>query len=267
MTKTEFLSRLAEELKGISAEEREEALNYYSEYLDEAGEENEEAAIEELGGPEKVARIIRANTAQSAQGAQPAAPKAAAEDPFGAAAQPVPPSSAYAQGGQSAQQVQSGPAYTQSGPDDTQSGPAYAQTAPGAPHIPYEGYEAPRRRSYLWLWIILGVICIPVIIGLMGAILGLIGGVIGMLASLIIGGATAAFAGFGLIIKSVFLFSSYPAGALFMMGGGFLTGGLGVLACAFGIWLIRKGVPFVASSIRSGWSYLKGKVRDLRWND
>ena len=247
MTKTEFLSRLAEELKGISAEEREEALNYYSEYLDEAGEENEEAAIEELGGPEKVARIIRANTAQSAQGAQPAAPKAAAEDPFGAAAQPVPPSSAYAQGGQSAQQAQSGPAYTQSGPDDTQSGPAYAQTAPGAPHIPYEGYEAPRRRSYLWLWIILGVIC--------------------MLASLIIGGATAAFAGFGLIIKSVFLFSSYPAGALFMMGGGFLTGGLGVLACAFGIWLIRKGVPFVASSIRSGWSYLKGKVRDLRWND
>ena len=73
MTKTEFLSRLAEELKGISAEEREEALNYYSEYLDEAGEENEEAAIEELGGPEKVARTIRANTAQSAQGAQPAA--------------------------------------------------------------------------------------------------------------------------------------------------------------------------------------------------
>ena len=267
MTKTEFLSRLAEELKGISAEEREEALNYYSEYLDEAGEENEEAAIEELGGPEKVARIIRANTAQSAQGAQPAAPKAAAEDPFGAAAQHVPPSSAYAQGGQSAQQAQSGPAYTQSGPDDTQSGPAYAQTAPGAPHIPYEGYEAPRRRSYLWLWIILGVICIPVIIGLLGAILGLISGVIGMLAGLIIGGATAAFAGFGLIIKSVFLFSSYPAGALFMMGGGFLTGGLGVLACAFGIWLIRKGVPFVASSIRSGWSYLKGKVRDLRWND
>lgn len=255
MTKTEFLSRLAEELKGISAEEREEALNYYSEYLDEAGEENEEAAIEELGGPEKVARIIRANTAQSAQGAQPAAPKAAAEDPFRAAEQHVPPSSAYAQ---------SSSDYTQSGPAYTQSGPAYAQTAPGAPHIPYEGYEAPRRRSYLWLWIILGVICIPVIIGLLGAILGLIGGVIGMLAGLIIGGATAAFAGFGLIIKSVFLFSSYPAGALFMMGGGFLTGGLGVLACAFGIWLIRKGVPFVAGSIRSGWSYLKGKVRDLR---
>lgn len=257
MTKTEFLSRLAEELNGISAEEREEALNYYSEYLDEAGEENEEAAIEELGGPEKVARIIRANTAQSAQGAQSAAPKAAQADPFGAAAQPVPPSSAYAQGGQSTQRAQSGPAYTQ-------SGPAYAQTAQSAPHIPYEGYEAPRRRSYLWLWIILGVICIPVIIGLLGAILGLIGGVIGMLAGLIIGGATAAFAGFGLIIKSVFLFSSYPAGALFMMGGGFLTGGLGVLACAFGIWLIRKGVPFVAGSIRSGWSYLKGKVRDLR---
>lgn len=255
MTKTEFLSRLAEELKGISAEEREEALNYYSEYLDEAGEENEEAAIEELGGPEKVARIIRANTAQSAQGAQPAAPKAAAEDPFRAAEQHVPPSSAYAQ---------SSSDYTQSGPAYTQSGPAYAQTASGAPHIPYEGYEAPRRRSYLWLWIILGVICIPVIIGLLGAILGLIGGVIGMLAGLIIGGATAAFAGFGLIIKSVFLFSSYPAGALFMMGGGFLTGGLGVLACAFGIWLIRKGVPFVAGSIRSGWNYLKGKVRDLR---
>ena len=240
MKKTEFLSRLAEELKGISAEEREEALNYYSEYLDEAGEENEEAAIEELGGPEKVARIIRANTASQT-------------------AQPFQTSKAQPQSGAASQAAAPTSAPVQSGPEPAQGGrPA------GGTHIPYEGYTQPRTSDHRWVWVLIGIVCIPIAICLLGAVFSLIGGVLAMLAAFVIGGATAAFAGIGLIVKSFFLFSSYPAGAVFMMGGGLLTGGLGVLACAFGIWLIVKGVPFLLHSGCSGWEFLKRKVCDWK---
>lgn len=59
MTKQEFLSQLASLLSDISFEEREEALSYYREYIEDAGLENEEAILNELGSPQKVAADIK----------------------------------------------------------------------------------------------------------------------------------------------------------------------------------------------------------------
>ncbi|MEG0768487.1 MAG: hypothetical protein RSG59_01085 [Ruthenibacterium sp.] len=61
MNRTEFLAALGLRLEDLPAEERDEAVKYYSEYLDEVGADGEDAAIAELGGAEKVANIIRAN--------------------------------------------------------------------------------------------------------------------------------------------------------------------------------------------------------------
>ena len=61
MTKQEFLQRLNRLLADVTQEEREEALRYYEEYFDEAGPEQEQAVLAELGSPEKVAAIIKAN--------------------------------------------------------------------------------------------------------------------------------------------------------------------------------------------------------------
>lgn len=61
MTKQEFLQRLNRLLADVTAEEREEALRYYEEYFDEAGPDQEQAVLAELGSPEKVAAIIKAN--------------------------------------------------------------------------------------------------------------------------------------------------------------------------------------------------------------
>ena len=61
MRKEEFLKQLAYLLQDISDEDREEAMSYYRDYLDEAGPENEEAVVEEFGSPERVAAIIRAD--------------------------------------------------------------------------------------------------------------------------------------------------------------------------------------------------------------
>ena len=59
MNKAMFMSRLRELLADITEAEREEALNYYEDYFDDAGEENEESVIEALGSPERVAATIK----------------------------------------------------------------------------------------------------------------------------------------------------------------------------------------------------------------
>ncbi len=59
MNRAEYMKELAYLLQGLPDEEREEALQYYENYFDDAGEDQEEAVIAELGRPEKIAAIIR----------------------------------------------------------------------------------------------------------------------------------------------------------------------------------------------------------------
>lgn len=56
-----FLRELENLLSDIPAEERREAMEYYRCYFEDAGEENEEAVLWELGSPEKVAETIKAD--------------------------------------------------------------------------------------------------------------------------------------------------------------------------------------------------------------
>ena len=58
MTRTEFLSALEQYLSPLPYEERKDALNYYEDYFDAAGPENEEKTAAELGTPAEVARKI-----------------------------------------------------------------------------------------------------------------------------------------------------------------------------------------------------------------
>lgn len=60
MTKEIFMKRLAELLADVSDAERDEALDYYEDYISDAGEENEEDVIASLGSPEKIAQTIKA---------------------------------------------------------------------------------------------------------------------------------------------------------------------------------------------------------------
>ena len=59
MNRTEFMRQLESLLQNISATEREEALQYYNEYFNDAGPENEQNVIEALGNPVKVAENIK----------------------------------------------------------------------------------------------------------------------------------------------------------------------------------------------------------------
>ncbi len=67
MNKTEFLEQLERLLWDISCQEREEALDFYRSYFEDAGEENEAQVIQELGSPGKVAAIIKADLEDGSQ--------------------------------------------------------------------------------------------------------------------------------------------------------------------------------------------------------
>ncbi len=59
MNRAEYMRELSYLLQDVPDEEREEALQYYEDYFDDAGPDKEEQVVAELGRPEKVAAIIR----------------------------------------------------------------------------------------------------------------------------------------------------------------------------------------------------------------
>ncbi len=65
MDRAQFMQQLARLLSDISESERQEALDYYESYFDDAGEDLSEEVIRELGSPEKVASIIKADLKES----------------------------------------------------------------------------------------------------------------------------------------------------------------------------------------------------------
>lgn len=65
MNRIEFIAELEKLLQDISAEERQEAIQYYKDYFEDAGLENEQHIIEELKSPEKVAQTIKAGLRSS----------------------------------------------------------------------------------------------------------------------------------------------------------------------------------------------------------
>lgn len=65
MNKEKFLKELDYLLQDIDEDERQDALNYYRDYFEDAGKEHEQDIIEELGSPERVAAMIKGGLNQS----------------------------------------------------------------------------------------------------------------------------------------------------------------------------------------------------------
>ena len=61
MDRARFMQELEKLLADISETERQDALDFYNSYFDDAGAENEASVLRELGSPEKVAAIIKAD--------------------------------------------------------------------------------------------------------------------------------------------------------------------------------------------------------------
>lgn len=75
MNKGEFMTELRSKLAKLPHEELESAVGYYEEYFEEAGIENEERALQELGSPSQIARQIMADFVIKESELTPSSPK------------------------------------------------------------------------------------------------------------------------------------------------------------------------------------------------
>ena len=68
MNREEFMKELEYLLMDIPEEDKQDAVAYYRDYLEDAGDEHEQEVIQEFGSPERVAAIIRADLGGSLEG-------------------------------------------------------------------------------------------------------------------------------------------------------------------------------------------------------
>lgn len=239
MKKDEFLKRLEYLLSDLPEEEKRDAIEYYGDYLEEAGPEREAEVLQEFGSPERIAAMIRTNLLDGMKDAGEYSERGYADHRF----------------------------------DETRMGKKYP-SVPARSEKREEGWnrgmrqdtvqpEEKRKKSWwFWLLILLGaVILAPVVFSLffdsVGILLGLIFSFIGIffglalltLAAVIAGGAS-------LFFGAVQLFGSFWSGLLFI-GLGIAGIGIGVLLAfccylfygRFLPWLVKKAWKFVNKTL------------------
>lgn len=226
MNKDAFLQQLGLLLQDIAPEEREEAIRFYNEYFDEAGEGEQAHILQELGSPERVAAIIKANV--------PAAQAAPTLTTDGINWQ---------------QQSEARQAAVQNANPDNIPLPAYARLAPMAPPAPSHtgqpgqqpgGYAQPIYSTsplVLLIKIFLGICLLP-------AAFGVAVGLLGAFAALVVAGIALIAAGIGCIAAAGIVLYCNAAAAFAVTGTGLLLVALLLAAAALGIALIGVGVWF-----------------------
>lgn len=249
MNRAEFMKELEYLLQDIPEEDKEEALAYYRDYLEEAGDENEAQVIREFGSPERVAAIIRSDLI----------------------------------GG-----LEDGGAFTEAGYQDERFRDPNFQVAerrdlPEA-HEPNLGgaagaggtgsgqrRPAPKDDWVKWLLkvgalLVLLAVAAPILLGIGGSALGLAAGLLALVIGIVIcigvltiGTCIGAVA---LLVLGVIVLITNPAGGILILGLGVLALGLALIGVALSVLVYGRFLPYCIRGIVNGISgLLHGKRR------
>ena len=241
MNKTEFLEQLERLLWDISCQEREEALDFYRSYFEDAGEENEAQVIQELGSPGKVAAIIKADLEDGREGTGEEhgeytesgyQDERFREDHVPEKAQERTGNSENTENTEDSRRSQQG-SYT---------------------NYRYTGREHRHQKSGIsWPLIIviglIGIVALPVFLGIGGGAFGLLAGlflgIIGIVLGLFFGGIGCLVGGVAGIVHTLLYQLSQPATAMAAAGISLIALAIGIV-CSLGfIWLVFKAFPVV----------------------
>ncbi len=211
MSRTEFMKQLESLLQNIPDAEREEALQYYNEYFNDAGPENEQNVIEALGNPMKVAENIKKDIFGNGYG-ENSCQKINAETK---AMIIYPADSNEEDGGTEQRSWQNDAAQT-----------AQAQMVSSQKK---EGMST----GMIVLIVILCILASPLILGAASAGIGVAAGLIAGWFGLIIGfGATAAaliLVLIALVAAGIISMFTHPFVGMCLIGAGLICGGVGLL--------------------------------------
>lgn len=215
MNRAEFMARLRDLLSDITEAEREEALNYYEDYFDDAGVENESSVIASLGSPEKVAATIKDGLNDS--------------------------------DGMNGEFSEKG--YTNSTYDNKDE--VAERTAVGKEHE--SGKKRGLSGGMLILIVILCVFALPIlgpiVVGLLSAAFGIFCAIVAIIFAVIVAGAAIVVTGIGLLVAGIAALIESPVVAILLAGVGLILGGVGILITILGAWIVAKVVPPIIRGI------------------
>ncbi len=238
MSRDEFLRQLEYLLSDIPEYEREDALDYYRDYLEEAGEDADQV-IKEFGSPERIASIVRSDLAGS---------------------------------------LEEGGGFTERGYEDERfRDPNYqvvtrldlpevkeAATEDGRDGQAARGGEKKRNAPFtsrtlkVILWIILIFMAAPMLVGAGGVAWGITVGILGLLVAAVafLGVLTLVLflCGIAMCVVGIISMTGWIPGGLLISGAGVAVTGLGIISliasCSFYgkflPWLIRKVVDGIS---------------------
>lgn len=255
MNRAEFMSRLTALLQDVPPAEREEAITYYNEYFDDAGEGNEAGVIAALGSPEELAKAIKAGLFDGGNGGE------FTESGFHGYEQKNKNQLMSTNEPQSGAQG-SGSAYGQQGHGAGNAYGSYGQRANGAGGS-YDSYsqqagngqrntqgtpqKKPMTGGQIALIIVLAVLLSPVWIGVLGGLfgggVGIIAGLFGIFLAFLVVGIVMTVVGIALVIAGFVALFGAPLGGLSLIGGGLVMVALGLVFVWLMVLVVGTAIP------------------------
>lgn len=233
MSKMEFMSELESLLQDISPEEREAALTYYEDYFKDAGSENEELIMNELGTPTRIAAIIKHDIEGANEGNQEGEFTETGYKDANDEVDKFPVSKEVVHETKQENQQSNKNSHYENKSTNTN--------------------DANRRQSNAILIVILCIFGLPIILplafGLFGVAIGIVASIFGIFIAFAV--TAVALVGIGVVLLGIGfsqLFVS-PAAGMVIIGTGLILLGIGAMLGVFGIWLCIKVLPAFISWI------------------
>lgn len=209
MNRLEFMGELENLLSDISESERAEVLNYYNDYFNDAGVENEQEVIASLGTPAKVAATIREGLNDNE--------------------------------GKVGEFTESGFTGYGQNPKDEVAAKTMSQEE--------RGFKPKKKMSagMIVLIVVLCIFAIPVLgplgVGVLSLIFGIVCAIISVLLAVLAGGIACIVGGVAVLVVGIATLFISPIVGLLLCGMALLLAGIGVLLAILGTWILVKGIP------------------------
>ena len=246
MNRAEFMSRLSSLLQDVPLAEREEALQYYNDYFDDAGEGNEESTIASLGSPEEIAKSIKAGLADGGNVGE------FTESGFCSYEQrsknQVMSTEQMQNAGQGGSQNRQGDTY---GPQGNAGSDVYGTQPNAGAQKPKESMTGGKIALIILLAVLLSPVWIGVLSGIFGGSVGLLAGLFGIFIGVLVVGVVLTVVGAALFVIGIAAIFGAPLGGLCLMGGGLIMVALGLVFVWLTVIIVGIAIPALVRGIVS----------------
>lgn len=246
MNRKAFMKELEGLLQNIAPAERQEALQYYNDYFDDAGVENEQEVIEHLGSPKSIAENIINDISQTEPSASMWQQNAA--NPRAVASYREADASGFQGEMQQEWTTQNQNAYAQgvySG--EQQAGSAQPKNGQGL------------SGGVIALIVVLAVLSFPIWGGLAAGLFGLLLGLAVAWFGMIVAFACVALAQIlvllVLVVVGFMCMTVSPLSGVALIGGGFICAAVGILFLMLTVAMAGIATPAICRGI--GWTFRK----------